>query len=298
MNKINIILERLHFQKLILLLFLSPFLQASGQYESNAITNFENDFNYQKYAIKQRKPITKGYLGEADVKFAKRIHRIIDTRQKQNHVLAWEKSALSNLLYDNLMNGNLTGYKNDQMDEASQYFFADTIRETLCGYEYIEKIDTALSSPNDLVTYTVRTARAFYSKEFTKFRIMEDWVFNYEKGVMEQRIIGIAIVSKAWLAGGIQDVREFPTVWIKMEQLRPILVNYELFNKDNDAARLSYDDFFQLRLFNSYIIKESNEWDQDINMFPEFQDNGVDALLESERIKNDLFIMEHDLWKY
>jgi hypothetical protein len=23
---------------------------------------------------------------------------------------------------------------------------------------------------------------------------------------------------------------------------------------------------------------------------------GIDALLESERIKNDIFVMEHDLW--
>ena len=127
---------------------------------------------------------------------------------------------------------------------------------------------------------------------------MEDWVFDYKRGVMEQRIIGIAFISKGWLAGGIQDEREFPVVWIKMEQLRPILTNSELFNKSNDAGRLSYDDFFQLRLFDSYVVKESNEWDQDINMFPEFRDNGVDALLESERVKNDLFIFEHDLWEY
>jgi hypothetical protein len=51
-------------------------------------------------------------------------------------------------------------------------------------------------------------------------------------------------------------------------------------------------------MFDSYVIKESNEWDVDINQFPEFRDNGVDALLESERVKNDLFIFEHDLWEY
>jgi hypothetical protein len=30
----------------------------------------------------------------------------------------------------------------------------------------------------------------------------------------------------------------------------------------------------------------------------QFRDNGIAALLEGERIKNELFEMEHDLWEY
>ena len=83
-----------------------------------------------------------------------------------------------------------------------------------------------------------------------------------------------------------------------MDDLRPIIVNIELFNTDNDAARISYDDFFQMRMFSSYIVKESNVYDMDINLFDEFKDDGIAAQLESDRIKNDLFILEHDLWQY
>ncbi|MDB4347048.1 gliding motility protein GldN [Bacteroidia bacterium] len=287
-----------HWINFFFVLFLIPSFGAYAQYESNAIVNFEKDFNYEKYNIKQRMPVSKCFLNEADMKYSKRVHSVIDTRQKQNHELAWEKSSLPNLLWSNLMNGNLTGYSTDQMDESDQYFYPDSLKEFVCGYEIFQILDTINSTPNNPVFITVRRPRDFYPKEYPKFRIMEDWVFDYKRGVMEQRIIGIAFISKGWLAGGIQDEREFPVVWIKMEQLRPILTNSELFNKSNDAGRLSYDDFFQLRLFDSYVVKESNEWDQDINMFPEFRDNGVDALLESERVKNDLFIFEHDLWEY
>ncbi len=83
-----------------------------------------------------------------------------------------------------------------------------------------------------------------------------------------------------------------------MEDLRDKLSQEEVFNNKNDAARMSFDHLFQMRQFSSYVVKESNMYDLDIAMFDEFKDNGVEALLESDKIKNDLFILEHDLWEY
>ena len=56
--------------------------------------------------------------------------------------------------------------------------------------------------------------------------------------------------------------------------------------------RMSFDDLFWKRQFESYIVKESNVYDRTIN--PNW--DGIDALLESEKIKKEMFIMEHDLW--
>jgi hypothetical protein len=47
-------------------------------------------------------------------------------------------------------------------------------------------------------------------------------------------------------------------------------------------------------MFDSYIIKEENVYDRKINQYS----TGVDALLEAERIKMDIFNFEHDLWEY
>ncbi|MBL7942453.1 MAG: gliding motility protein GldN, partial [Flavobacteriales bacterium] len=51
---------------------------------------------------------------------------------------------------------------------------------------------------------------------------------------------------------------------------------------------------FEHRMFHSYVIKESNVYDRSIISYKK----GIDALLESEEIKNNLFLMEHDLWHY
>ena len=51
---------------------------------------------------------------------------------------------------------------------------------------------------------------------------------------------------------------------------------------------------FEARMFQSYIYKESNVYDRAVQDYA----TGIDGLLESDRIKNDIFIFEHDLWNY
>ena len=82
--------------------------------------------------------------------------------------------------------------------------------------------------------------------------------------------------------------------WIYYPDLRPILARYEVFNPKNDAVRLSWEDVFEARLFTSFITYESNVHDRFVAAYA----TGVDALLESDRIKQEMFEFEHDLWTY
>ena len=58
---------------------------------------------------------------------------------------------------------------------------------------------------------------------------------------------------------------------------------------------MSFDDLFMQRRFSSTIIAESNVFGN--RMLVDYK-LGLDVLLEAERIKNDLFLQEHDLWEY
>jgi hypothetical protein len=64
----------------------------------------------------------------------------------------------------------------------------------------------------------------------------------------------------------------------------------------NNSQPITFDDLFQKRLFASYVIKEENVYDRKIEDY--FPAGDFRAILESERIKNDLFTFEHDLWHY
>jgi gliding motility associated protien GldN len=125
-----------------------------------------------------------------------------------------------------------------------------------------------------------------------KFRIKEDWMFDKQRGEMITRIVGIAPMVK--LRAGGQTLEDQPAFWIYFPEARHIFVTKEVVNRGNDATGLSYDDVFNKRIFDSYIVKESNPDDLRIKDYAE----GFDRLYESERVKKELFDYEHDLWSY
>lgn len=57
---------------------------------------------------------------------------------------------------------------------------------------------------------------------------------------------------------------------------------------------MSYDDLFWKRKFTSTIYKQSNVYDRKIETYR----HGIDALLESEKIKDEIFKIEHDVWSF
>ena len=68
-----------------------------------------------------------------------------------------------------------------------------------------------------------------------------------------------------------------------------------MFNRHNDAQRISFDDLFFQRRFSSFIVRETNVYDnREITGYMQ----GINKLLEAEKVKKELFEMEHDLWEY
>jgi len=149
--------------------------------------------------------------------------------------------------------------------------------------------------PYDLIQITV--TETYSPSKIEKYRIMEDWIFDYNYSDFRARIIAIAPLWRPLTESGL-ELGEVPLFWLKMDDIREKLSQEEVFNSKNNAARMSFDHWFQTRQFSSYIVKESNPYDIDIAQFDEYKDDGVEALLKNDEIKNDLFILEHDLWEY
>ena len=69
----------------------------------------------------------------------------------------------------------------------------------------------------------------------------------------------------------------------------------EVFNPRNDAQRRTFDDIFVKRHFGSYIVREANIYNnRQIDMYAQ----GMDAMLESQRIKGEISTFEHDMWEF
>ena len=134
------------------------------------------------------------------------------------------------------------------------------------------------------------------SKEVVQYKIKEDWFFDKERSVMDVRILGIApVVYKIEEVNGIKEVKGLEEkYWLYFPHCRYILNNYFVYNDQNDAQWMSFDDFFWKRRFSSTIYKESNVYEREIDAYR----SGVDALLESEKITEEIRLFEHDVWHF
>lgn len=139
--------------------------------------------------------------------------------------------------------------------------------------------------------YPPRDTFFYESKDIVQYKIKEDWFFDKERSVLDVRIIGLAPVRyKKDQNGNITGLQEM--FWLYFPECRYVFQNFYVQSRNNDSQRMSFDDLFWKRMFQSYAVKESNLYDRDVDSYKA----GVDALLEAEKIKDKIFKFEHDLW--
>ncbi len=262
-------------------------------YDDPEVPHYEPEYVNQDTNIRSLKGIVmpRPYLRNADIKYRKRVWRVIDLRQKMNKSWTWPKNPISQVFWELGTKGLLQAYATDSFNRI---LTPEDIIKATSDIITTSKQRLGSDDPSDVVDTSF--AEYFRWDLIQKFEIMEDWVFDYKHGELKPIIIGIAPIQPKMIMGQPFDMKPF---WLKMDDCRPTLAKSEVFNRYNDAMRLNWDQHINHhRLFDSYIVKTS-EWDDKyITDKSEFKQQGLASLLRAEEIKNDLFIFEHDLWEY
>jgi len=245
-----------------------------------------------------RKVIAYPYLREADVMWARRIWQVIDLKQKINHPLYFPIDELENRksLFDVmriglLEQGSITAYGlgPTQDDDEFRYALGQTELDSMLKpvvLRYRDNLDTGEKEE-------VRSVEEVTSKDVVAYKLKEDWIFDKQRSERYVRIIGIAPITLRYSeTGEVKGKKEL--FWLYYPECRYIFNNYDVFNTHNNSQQMTYDQLFQMRMFQGYVVKEDNVYNRSID--PTWK--GLDALMESERIKNELFIMEHDVWHF
>lgn len=255
----------------------------------NIIAQDIQDFAWKKQ-IEEREPLAYQKVREADVFWSKRLWQIIDTREKQNLMFTYPQQALIEILHTAAIAGEIRAFDNT-VANGDQF-------KVLLAKEDIKKIGSSVDTIWTMNPYTFEQVPTVVSNKFdfskvSKFKLKEDWFFNSATSSLEVRIIGIAPLMAVFDDNG-NYLGDETLYWLYYPDLRSILAKHEAYNVGNNALRLSWDDVFEARLFSSFIYKEDNVYDRPIQQYA----TGIDALLESERIKEKIFNFEHDLWTY
>jgi len=242
----------------------------------------------QQQVMIDKKPSPLPIIDESNVMWKKTVIREIDFRQKINQVFYYPINPTEDwrnfitVIYDGIMSGDITAYRveNNIDDMVTPLTLAD-----------FEKENTKIGDPPVIWKDGEEVPNEISFKDrminVSRMRIKEDWYFDKKLSQFLVRIIAIGplVVEE----DGLSQV-----CWIPYEDSREVLANALAFNRNNSAQRRTYDEILQKRIFDSYIVKEENVYDRYINSYA----FNIDALYESERIKNEMFDFEQSLWEY
>ena len=282
-------------RRLVIYLGIVALLVSIGNKNTNAqIVNGA----YKQNDIYEKKPMPLVSVREADVFWSKKIWRVIDLREKMNIPLYYpthemdQRINLINLLLQGIENGQITPYDAQADDDfkipmsyaqVKERFGAKTTTEQRVNFDTGER-------ENVVVQGQIRP------NEIKQYMLKEEWYFDKQTSALHVRIIGICpireYVREGDTSGQVQLQKLF---WVYYPEARPLLATNLALNPYNDSRQNSFDDIFIKRMFSSYVVKESNIYDnRDISAYL----TGRNAMLESQKIEEKIFNFEQDLWEY
>ena len=270
---------------------LSP--KASAQ---TIVDNAFVDGLFVEQATGRNKPMPMPTVREADVMWQKRIWREIDFRQKINQRFYYPVTPHQNwknfitIILDGLKEGRIQAYEISETDELTTPISYKNIMDGLTG----SHTEVFLDENGYEVTKTI--SDDFYPTSVQRLRIMEEWYFDKQRSQLMVRILALCPVMNVEKDDGEGGVRvgTKPMFWIPFDSAREVLSESYYFNRNNGAMKLTYDEVFWKRMFDSYIYKEENVYDRSIQDYAQ----GINAMLESERIKQSIIDFEQYLWDY
>ena len=259
-----------------------------------------------------------------DVIWSRYVYRIIDMRYKQNYQLYFPNKSddadyrnLFQVITDAVVAGmpiyekNMETIKPDfnqapiARNVIPTMFMAD---DPLADYSDDPTHFDITSSDAMLVHYdSAADQLSFHFYPFEKLvrnqlkYLVQDFVFfDKHTSRMYQKIIAIAPLQADKISTRddsniMGSLRESIMFWVPFDALRPYLAMQYIIPNRNETKRVTYDEFFQKRLYTSYIVGEGNMYNRWI---PDYTGDAEYIKKEQERIATELLKFEQDLWEY
>ena len=239
----------------------------------------------KKRILEERQILEYPPIREADIFYEKKVWRIIDTREKMNLGFANPEKPFFDIIKDAIQKGDLQVYS---VEDDKFTYQEPNVGDILATNDTIRLVDL---DTGDEILQPIKEEIDYTAVK--RFKIKEVWFFDEATSTMRVRILGIApLVEEHDEFGNFKY--EKPLFWVYYPDIRATLARQALPSDYNDNQVMSWDDLFQMRYFSSYITKASNIRDNRLkDMY-----SGVDLLLESDKIHQEIFNFEQDLWSY
>ena len=266
--------------------------------------SLRNDASIDRNLIKARTPLAYENIREDDAWYRQRVWREIDIREKMNLPFRYKadddngNQRFINILLRAVKNADVTAFDANVDDRFTTPLQIARVGELISGRcDSVQVIDWAKDPDGTKgVLKDSLVCRDFNPDDIIKYRLKEEWVFDKESSRLYVRILGIAPM-KTYLDESGNLLGESPMFWIYYPDLRGVLAKYDVNNTKNIGGRMSWEELFESRYFDSKIVKSTIDNPYDLFIKQYIKDN-ILQLLESDNIKNKIFNFEQDLWSY
>ncbi len=253
----------------IITLSISASLFAQESSSSSVVRRRDNDQRSGSSSapgVTQRMQSRLGDPSESSVDDSERqwmrvIYRRLDLNKDANAPLYYPdepiegQDNLFRIIFAHMADGSLKGYEYLDGREVFTPEYQVKMRDVLDRFYilYTEAKGSTEKNPR----FTIEPADV-PAGEVLSYYMVEKWEFDKRNNRMKRSVEAICPVLHRSGDFGGEDVR-YPMFWVKYSDLRPYLVTQNIFtNDDNNLATATYDDFFQLSLYDGEIYKTRN----------------------------------------
>lgn len=220
-------------------------------------------------------PLEYAPVQERDVFWERRVWREIDTRQKMNLFFKNPEKPFIQTILQAARCGEIRLFS--PMDDEFNY--ALTLKEIS---DLVQTQDSVWVTDPETHLQTLQiVTNDLDPNRITGYRLKEVWYFDSQRSTFGVRILGLAPL-----------VEGRPLCWLYYPENRKFMVAQSV--PEGAPRTWSWDDVWEARYFASHIIKVSNVHDRRIE---DYAKNELEALVEAQKLEQEMRNFEEDLWE-
>ncbi|MEF9924403.1 MAG: gliding motility protein GldN [Muribaculaceae bacterium] len=235
-------------------------------------------------------------ISDADLTWMRVIYRSLDLTKEKNLALYYPEESMENeenlfrMIMRLLANNEINAYEYLDGRELFTDQYRIKVRDMLDRFHvlYADAKGSTEKNPKFKIEESDVPAN-----EVLSYYVLERWEFDRGENKMKQRVEAICpVLHRSGDFGG--EAIKYPMFWVKFDVLRPYLAQQYIFtDNDNNKARFSYDDFFQLGMYSGEIYKTKNL--RNMSMMQLFPDPD-DMKHAQDSIEKRLRTYDKNLW--
>ena len=230
---------------------------------------------------------------EADLEYMRQIYRLLDLEKPENTPLYFPEDVIDGqenlfrLMFRLVTEGKVPAY--EYLD--GREIFTDKYKMNVG--EMLDRFNIYYTREgSDRNTRYAIDESDVPSGQVNAYYIIEKWEYDRRSNQMKTRIEAICPVLTRM--GDFGGEARYPMFWVKFDALRPYLSQQYIFlDNDNNLARYSLDDYFNLGMYDGEIYKTQNL--KNLSMMQMFPDED-DLKRAQDSIDNRLRTYGKEVW--